>query len=144
MRHVVSQAALGAGLLVAALATQPKLAHAADDAWNPAEFAEESTLQFLTVGPEEGDHWTTVWLVILDDQVHIRLGTAAAGRMERNTTTPIVKVRIADQEFASVRAEAAPDMVDRVGTAMGEKYWTDLLIRHTPHPLTMRLVPSED
>jgi len=144
MRQGTRHVALGACLLIVAVGYGSTRAAAADDGWNPAAFGEESTLKFLTVGPEEGDHWTTVWLVILDDQVYIRLGTAAAGRMDRNTTAPLVKVRVADHEFARVRAEAAPDMAARVGTAMGEKYWTDLLIRHTPHPLTMRLVPSQD
>lgn len=143
MRRMSLRAALLGTALLIAVAALPTLAPAAGGAWDPAAFVEQSTLQFLTVGPEEGEHWTTVWLVVLDDQLYIRLGTGAAGRMERSTRKPIVQVRIAGQEFTRVRAEEAPDMVARVATAMSEKYWTDLLIRYSPHPLTMRLVPVE-
>ena len=62
--------------------------------WDPAAFRDLSTLEFRTVGPEEGEHWSTVWLVVIDDQVYIRLGSKAADRMRRNTTAPIVAVRI--------------------------------------------------
>jgi len=129
-----SIAAIFAVLFVAA----PALA-----AWDPQAFSKETTLEFLTVGPEEGQHWSTVWLVVIDGQVYIRLGTRAAERMTKNTTAPIVKVRIAGQEFDRVKAEAAPDMVEPVGKAMGEKYWSDWLIRHFNHPLTMRLTPEQ-
>ena len=60
--------------------------------------------------------------MVIDGQVYIRLGSRAAGRMTKNTTAPIVKLRIAGQEFDRVKAEAAPDMVEPVAKAMGEKY----------------------
>jgi hypothetical protein len=118
------------------------LATAAAAAWDPAAFSKEDTLEFLTVGPEEGEHWSTVWLVVIDNQVYIRLGTRAAERMEANTTKPIVKVRIAGQEFDRVKAESTPDMAQPVATAMGDKYTSDVLIRFFDHPLTMRLTPE--
>jgi len=129
-----SIAAIFAVLLLAA----PALA-----AWDPQAFSKESTLQFLTVGPDEGEHWSTVWLVVIDGQVYIRLGSRAAERMTKNTAAPIVKVRIAGQEFDRVKAEAAPDMVAPVAQAMGEKYWSDWLVHHFNHPLTMRLTPAQ-
>jgi hypothetical protein len=52
-------------------------------------------------------------------------------------------VRVAGREFDRVRAEAAPEAAERVAAAMGEKYWSDLLIRYVHHPLTMRLVPED-
>jgi hypothetical protein len=110
--------------------------------WNPAAFAGESTLEFLTVEPGEGEHWSTVWLVTLDDQLYVRLGSRAAGRIARNTTGPYVGVRIAGRQFDHVRTEKAPEMVDRVAAAMAEKYWLDLLVRFMDHPLTLRLVPE--
>jgi hypothetical protein len=112
-------------------------------AWDPEKYRELDTLEFLTVGPEEGEHWSIVWLVVLDGQVYIRLGSRAADRMKTNTTTPIVKVRIGGEEFDKVRAEEAPEMVDRVAAAMGEKYTSDILIRYFDHPLTMRLAPEK-
>ena len=104
--------------------------------------ARRDTLEFLTVGPDEGEHWSTVWLVVIDGQVYIRLGSRAAERMEQNTTAPYVKVRIAGQQFDRVKAEPAPDMVEPVAAAMGDKYWSDVLVRYFNHPLTMRLTPG--
>lgn len=127
---------------VAAAGLPAALSSVALPNWDPAAFRTEGTLEFLTVGPDQGEHWSTVWLVVLDDQVYIRLGPRAANRMQRNTTAPFVKVKIAGQQFDRVRAEPAPEMVDRVAEAMGDKYRSDILIRLFPHPLTMRLVPE--
>lgn len=129
---------LSASFGLALLAARP-----ADAAWNPEAYRDLSTLEFLTVGPEEGEHWSPVWLVVIDGQVYIRLGSRAADRMQRNTKASIVKVRVGGEEFERVRAEEAPDMVERVAEAMGEKYTSDLLIRFFPHPLTMRLTPEQ-
>lgn len=110
--------------------------------WDPAAFRDLSTLEFRTVGPDEGEHWSTVWLVVIDDQVYLRLGAKAADRMRRNKTAPIVAVRVGGRTYERVRAEEAAAMAPRVGAAMGDKYWTDLLIRYAAHPLTMRLQPE--
>jgi len=107
--------------------------------WDPLTLAKQDTLEFLTVGPEEGEHWSRVWVVAVDDQLYVRLGRRAAARFEDNTTAPFVKVRIADHEFDNVRAEPAPEMAERVAAAMAAKYWSDLLIRFARHPLTVRL-----
>ena len=108
--------------------------------WDPASFSKESTLQFLTVGPNEGEHWSTVWLVLIDGQLYVRLGSKAAGRMNANTTAPYVKVKIAGQEFDRVKVVPAPEMKDKVQAAMADKYWTDILVRNEDHPLTAKLV----
>jgi hypothetical protein len=129
-------------LLIACLAVLVTAAAPALAAWDPPAFSKEETLEVLTLGPEEGEHWSTVWLVVIDDQVYIRLGSRAAERMNQNTTKPDVKVRIAGQQFDGVKAEPVPDMTAPVATAMGEKYWTDVLIRHFDHPLTIRLTPE--
>ncbi len=112
--------------------------------WDPPAFRDANTLEFLTVGPEEGPHWSTVWLVVVDDQVYVRLGSRAAERMQKNTAAPDVGVRIGGREYQRVRAEETPAMATRVAVAMGEKYPSDLLIRYFPHPLTMRLTPPAD
>ena len=116
--------------------------HAVVPSWDPAAFRELDTLEFLTVGPDEGKHWSTVWLVVLDGQVYVRLGSRAAGRMQRNTTAPIVAVRIGGREYERVRAEEAKEMVARVAAAMADKYPTDLFVRYVNHPLTLRFVPE--
>ncbi len=111
--------------------------------WTPDSYANEQTLELLTVGPKEGEHWFKVWLVVLDGDIYVRLGSRAAKRIEANSTAPLVRVRIAGQEFARVLAEPAPQMATRVAEAMAEKYWSDLFVRHLDHPLTMRLRPAK-
>ena len=98
--------------------------------WDPHTLARENTLEFLTVGPQEGEGWSRVWVVAVDDQLYVRLGRRAATRFEKNTTAPFVKVRISGHEFDHVRAEPAPEMAERVAAAMAAKYWSDLF-----HPL---------
>ena len=110
--------------------------------WGPELFRAQHTLEFLTVGPEEGEHWSTVWVVVVDDQPYLRLGSPAANRMKKNTTAPLVKIRIAGREFDHVRAEPAPEVAARVHAAMAEKYWSDIFVRFMSHPLTIRLVPE--
>jgi hypothetical protein len=110
--------------------------------WDPGAFSGLRTLQFLTVGPEEGPHWSTVWLVVLDGGVYVRLGTRAADRMQRNTTAPYVGVRIGGREYPRVHVHSQPAMAERVAAAMADKYGFDLIVRHFEHPLTMRLTPE--
>ena len=110
--------------------------------WDPNVFGKENTLQFLTLGPNEGEHWSRVWVVDIGGRLYIRLGTRAADRIEKNTTAPYVKVRIAGQEFDRVRVEPAPDMAEKVAAAMADKYWSDIFVRHMSHPLTASLVPE--
>jgi hypothetical protein len=129
-------------LFAACLVALLVVATSARGAWDPQAFRKESTLELLTVDPDEGEHWSTVWLVVIDGQVYIRLGGRATGRIQKNTTKPYVKVRIAGQEFEHVMTQIVPDMVAPVAKAMGEKYWSDVLIRHFDHPLTMRLTPE--
>jgi hypothetical protein len=116
------------------------VALAATTGWNPDSFREEQTLDFLTVAAEEGEHWSRVWLVVIDGQLYIRLGPRAAGRIEKNTAAPYVRIRIAGQELDHVRVEPAPGMAGKVAAALADKYWSDVLIHHFSHPLTARLV----
>ncbi len=81
-----------------------------------------------------------MWLVVIDDQLYVRLGSTAARRIERNTTAPYVKVRIAGREFDKVKAVATPEMTDQVAAAMADKYWLDIFVRSFRHDLTARLV----
>jgi len=128
--------------LAAALAFSSVLSGApAAAAWDVDAFRVANTLEFETLSQEGESHWSTVWVVVLDDQVYLRLGDRAANRLQTNATGPIVEIRLGDETFDRVRAEPAPEMTEAVARAMGEKYWTDLLIRYFPHPLTVRLVP---
>jgi len=108
--------------------------------WDPNASRDQSTLQIMTIGPDEGEHWSRLWLAVVDGQLYVRLGDRAFGRIQKNTASPYVKLKIGDQEFDKVRLEAAPEMTDKVAAAMADKYWMDILIRHESHPMTARLV----
>jgi hypothetical protein len=113
-------------------------------AWDPESFRDVDTLDFLTVDPEDGEHWSPVWLVVVDGQVYIRLGSRAAGRIEGNATAPYIGIKIAGQQFDKVRADPVPEMAERVAAAMADKYWSDVFVRFFSHPLTMRLVVENE
>jgi hypothetical protein len=111
--------------------------------WDPAAFAKQDTLKLRTTGPQEGEYWFKVWLVVIDGQVYVRLGTRAAERVEANTTAPVLGVEVAGQRFERVRGVPAPEFADRVAQAMADKYTSDIFVRFMSHPLTLRLVPEE-
>jgi hypothetical protein len=139
IRSIVSVAVLSATLWIAPAAG----VRAADNVvpgWDPNGFHVESTLQIVTTSADEGEHWSRLWLAVIDGQLYVRLGDRAFGRVQHNTTSTYVKVKIAGQEFDKVRLEPAPDMTDKVAAAMADKYFIDILIRHESHPMTARLV----
>ncbi len=113
--------------------------HKASD-WEPAAFSEESTLEFLSVRDSGRDHWSPVWLVVIDDEVYLRLGRRAVKNLTSSTIYPDTRVRLAGTEF-EVRVTEADDMAGPVGAAMAEKYSTDCLVRFWPHPMTARIRP---
>ena len=111
--------------------------------WNPPAFANADTVSLRTICAGEGEYWFPVWLVVIEDQVYVRLGSRAAQRVGCNQTAPHLAVEIAGQRFDRVRAEPVPDEAERVAEAMADKYPSDLFIRWLPHPLTLRLVPEQ-
>jgi hypothetical protein len=128
-------------LLVAGCGSAPAVPATAAD-WTPRAWASEDTVQLRTQAPGETEHWFPVWLVVVDDQLYVRLGSRAAGRVEANVAKPSLGVRIAGKEFARLKGEPAPEMVARVAEAMAQKYWFDKIVHHVNHPLTLRLVPE--
>jgi len=112
------------------------------DTWEPDRFAKEDTLKLCTNVPDEGRYCFPVWLVVIDHQVYVRLGSRAADRFERSTTKPVLGVQIAGQQFERVRGEAVPADAERVAQAMAAKYSSDVFVRWFSHPLTLRLVPE--
>jgi len=112
--------------------------------WTPRDWSSIGTLQLRTTRAGEGEHWFPVWLVVVDDQVYIRLGTRAASRIEANATAPWVGVRVGSQQFERVKAVPAPEATGRVAEVIAGKYWSDVVVRHFSHPLTLRLVPAAD
>lgn len=117
---------------------------ATDAHWMPAGWKDVDTLEMLTVGAEEGEHWFKLWLVVIDDDVYVRLGTKATERVRHNTTAPFVGIRIGGQQFDRVTLVDVPDFTGRVATAMAEKYWSDVLVRLVSHPMTARLEPAAE
>lgn len=108
--------------------------------WDPDAFRGQSTLEIMTVGTEEGEHWTRLWWVVVDGRVYVQLGEQAFRRVQENFARPYVEVKIADQKFDRVRLEAAPDMKGKVAAAMAAKYPKDDMILRQSHPTTVRLV----
>jgi hypothetical protein len=123
--------------LLLALLT-PVGAMAADPEWTPDRWRDEDTLQLHTVDAE-GPYDFPVWLVVLDGDLYVRLGSRAARRVEGSTTWPALGVDVGGRHFARVQAESVPAMAEAVNEAMAEKYWSDVFIRFFSHPLTLRL-----
>ena len=105
--------------------------------WEPS--ARESTLEVLTVNQEGKEHWSKFWLVVIDGQLYLRLGKRGATRIENNTRKPFVSIKVAGQRFDDVRVIETPEMVEAVASAIAKKYWSDIIIRWFPHPMTVRL-----
>ncbi len=110
--------------------------------WDPALFRDTSTIKIMTTEPDVGEHWSNLWVVVIDGQAYVRLGDPSYGRIQKNSTSPYVKLKVADQEFDKVKVEEMPDMKEKVAAAMADKYWMDILIRHVSHPMVARLVPE--
>jgi len=110
--------------------------------WTPAKWTTEDTLQFRADCPDEGEYWSYVWLVVLDGDVYVRLGSRAAGRIDCSRSKPMTGIKIAGETFDNVEMVPSPAMAERVAAAMAEKYSTDLVIRYANHPYTMKLVPK--
>ena len=63
------------------------------------------------------------------------LAIAAYGRIQRNTTRPCVKLKVADKKFDKVKVQEIPDMKEKIAAAMADKYWMDVLVRYESHPM---------
>ena len=129
-------------VLSIALATTARADDKAVPGWDPAVFRDASTIKIMTTEPDVGEHWSSLSVVVIDGQPYIRLGDRSYGRIQRNTTSPYVKLKVADQEFDRVKVVEMPDMKEKVAAAMADKYWMDVLIRHESHPMVARLVPE--
>jgi hypothetical protein len=137
---------LAAGLAASVCAAACAIVLAAGPAWaadwTPSAWEAEDTLQFRTECPDEGEYWSWVWVVVLDGEAWVRLGSRAGGRVDCSTSKPMTSIRIAGQEFAAVEMVPVPEMADRVAEAMAAKYPTDVFVRYFSHPYTMKLVPK--
>src|SRR5215470_502117 len=96
--------------------------------WDLTVFRDASTIKIMTTEPDIGEHWSNLWVVVIDGQPYVRLGDRAYRRIQKNTTSPYVKLKAADQEFDSVKLVEMPDMKQKVAAAMAEKYRLDILV----------------
>ena len=142
-RQSLIKVAVCAAAIWIALAVGVHAASTTAPGWDPNSFRTESTLQVMTTGPEEGEHWSSLWLVVIDGQLYVRLGDRSWGRIQKNTTAPYLRVKVAGKEFDKVRLDETLDMKDKVAAAMADKYFMDILIRHESHPMTARLVAEQ-
>jgi hypothetical protein len=138
----IANAAVLFGALLVALAVAARAADNGVPGWDPSSFHDQSTLQIMTTEPDVGEHWSTLWLVVIDNQLYVRLGDRAYGRVQRNTATPYVKLKVAGTQFDKAKLEEIPDMKDKVAAAMADKYFMDKLIRYESHPMVARLTPE--
>jgi hypothetical protein len=128
---------LWVGAIIGLIGLGSRILAADVQGWEP--FRNESTLEVLTVDKDAREHWSKFWLVVLDGQLYLRLGTRGAARIDGNTKKPFASVKIAGQRFDNVRIIETPEMTKPVAAAVADKYWSDLLIRWFPHPMTVRL-----
>src|SRR5258707_14865445 len=78
--------------------------------WDPTVFRDASTIKIMTTEPDVGEHWSNLWVVVIDGQPYVRLGDRAYARIQRNSTKPLVNLKVADKEFDKVKIEEMPDM----------------------------------
>lgn len=107
--------------------------------WRPEEWEDGTTLALATVGPDYDEQWSTVWYVVVDGEIYVRLGASIADQIDQNIKRPYVQVRIAGQTFKDVRADPIEGMSATVDEAMADKYPMDFLFRFLPHPMVVRL-----
>lgn len=119
------------------------LALAQEPQWSPGMFRDESVIEVYTVGPDGSGHWSSLWVVVVDGNPYLRLGTRAATRIRENRDAPYIRVRVAGQEFERVKVVEAPEMTDRVMEAFAQKYWLDSLIRPFRREMIARLVKED-
>ncbi|HVN86407.1 MAG TPA: hypothetical protein VMW17_16355 [Candidatus Binatia bacterium] len=119
-----------------------RFAAAETPAWTPSDWTKEETLKLCTNDPGEGEYCFKVWLVVIDGDVYVRLGTKAADRMQKHGGGAVLPVEIGGHRFDRVRATEARDYVERVSQAMAAKYTSDIFVHYFSHPLTMRLRPE--
>ena len=50
--------------------------------WDPAVFRDASTIKIMTTEPDVREHWSNLWVVVIDGQPYVRLGDRAYGRIQ--------------------------------------------------------------
>ena len=101
-----------------------------------------------SAGPGARVHKTTIWIVVDGDEAFVRSVRGAEGRWYRELTANPSGAIWADGSRVAMRAEAAPEAIERVTAAIERKYrsrWsgpTDSMVRPEVLSTTRRLVPE--
>jgi hypothetical protein len=95
-------AAVVSTFLLIAIVTMVRAAGNSVPGWNPDAWANESTMQIMTTSPEGEEHWSTLWVVVIDHKLYARLGNRSYDRIQKNKTIPWVKLKIDDKQFDKV------------------------------------------
>jgi hypothetical protein len=112
--------------------------------WSPSTWIDENTIDLRSDCPDEGEHWSPVWLVVLDGELYVSLGSRAAKRFACTTKAPILDVRIDGQEFQGVRFEPAQEFGERIDDARSDKYLTGRLFSFVHHDHYRVVRPVEE
>jgi len=67
--------------------------------WTPDLFQNASTIEFFTTNAAGDQHWSRVWVVVIDGAPYVRLGSASTERVNGNVNSPYVNIRVGGQEF---------------------------------------------
>ncbi len=101
--------------------------------WRPADWADTSTLEFLTDCPDEGEKWSPVWLVVLDGEMYISLGSKAASRLACSRTAPKTSIKIEGELYEDVTLVPETALAQAIEDARWDKYWTNVLVGYFHH-----------
>ena len=72
-RRIADLAVLSVVLSIALVAAA-RAEEKAVPGWDPALFREASTIKVMTTEPDVGEHWSNLWVVVIDGQPYVRLG----------------------------------------------------------------------
>src|SRR5580692_3928601 len=95
--------------LLTALMTGVLAAGNAVPGWDPDAFRDQNTLQIMTTNADGEEHWSNLWLVVIDHKLYVRLGDRSWDRVQKNKTVPWVKLKVGDKQFDKVLLETAPE-----------------------------------
>ena len=70
------------------------------------------------------------------DVRNARAPRQSSGLVDRNSLTDLAY----EDSVGQVRSTESPELAEKVGAAMADKYWSDIFVRSASHPLTLRLV----
>lgn len=102
-------------------------------AWTPEEWTDTKTLEYLTNCPEEGEYWSPVWLVVLEGELYISLGSKAQSRVDCSTMGPKTSIKIEGELYENLEMVPETDLAEAIEDARWDKYWTNVFVGFAEH-----------